>query len=63
MNIDIVNFAWHAKPKEMRWFIGRQLPDWIQQMLKAKANGDDCGQTIEALAEVCCVTPETEWLK
>lgn len=63
MNIDIVNFARHATRKELRWFVGVQLPLWIKIMLEDKAAGRDPATIIDELAEVCCVTPETEVLE
>jgi hypothetical protein len=62
MKIDIVNFARHAKPRELRWMAGTQFPQWIQEMLKRKAQGEDCGKLIEELAEVCNVTETSELL-
>ena len=63
MNIDIVNFARNEKPKALRWFIGKQLPAWIKQMLRAKAAGEDCDRLVDELARVCCVTETSEMLK
>lgn len=62
MNIDIVNFARHATRKELQWFVGNQLPGWIQEMLCRKAAGEDAAKLIDELAEVCNVTEETEGL-
>ncbi len=63
MNIDIVNFARHAKPKQLRWMVGRQIPEWIQEMLRRKKAGADPGELIEELAAVCSVDEETEVLE
>jgi hypothetical protein len=60
MKIDIVNFARHDTKKQLRWFVGRQLPLWIQEMVRRKAQGDDPGQLIDELADVCCVTLDTK---
>jgi hypothetical protein len=62
MNINLVNFARYAPPKELRWMCGTQFPNWIKEMLNKKAAGVDCASLIDALAEVCSVTPETEVL-
>ena len=62
MNIDIVNFTRHATLKELRWLCGRQFPQWIQEILRRKRNGENCATLIEELAEVCNVTEETEVL-
>lgn len=62
MRVDIVNFARHNKTRLLRWMVGRQFPEWIQQMLKAKAEGADPGKLIDELADVCCVTLETKLL-
>lgn len=63
MNINIVNFARHESRRGLQLFVGRQLPLWIQEMLRRKAAGEDAGKLIEELAEVCCVDEETEVLK
>lgn len=62
MTIDLVNFARHAKTKELRWMAGRQFPLWIKYLLARKAAGDDPGFLIDQLAQVCSVTDETEVL-
>jgi hypothetical protein len=62
MNINIMNFARHGDLKELRWFVGRQVPLWIQDMLKRKAAGEDPATLIDELAEVCCVNEKTELL-
>ena len=59
MRIDIVNFSRHATPKELKWMVGTQIPDWIREMLRRKAAGEDSGMLIDELAEVCNVKPET----
>ena len=56
MTIDIINFARHSSPKELRWLCGRQFPLWIKEMLKRKREGEDCGKLVDELAEVCNVT-------
>ena len=63
MNIDIINFARHAKPKELRWMVGTQFPEWIKEMLKRKREGEDCGKLVDELAEVCNVTEDSEVLE
>ena len=63
MNIDIVNFARHAKPKALRWMVGTQFPQWIQEMLRRKREGEDCATLVDELAEVCNVTEETTVLE
>jgi hypothetical protein len=62
MKIDLVNFARHAKTRELRLMAGRQIPLWIQELLRKKREGADAGKLIEALADVCNVTEETEVL-
>ena len=63
MRVNIINFSIHEEPEMLRWLCGRQFPMWIQQMLLLKAQGEDCGKLIDELADVCCVTLETELLK
>ena len=55
MNMDIVNFSKHGKTKELRWFIGEQLPQWIREMLRRKDAGEDAAKLIDELASVCCI--------
>ena len=63
MKIDIVNFARHAKPKELRYMVGSQFPKWIIIMLRQKREGVDPAVLIDQLAEVCNVTEETKVLE
>ena len=63
MKINIVNFARHAKPKALRWMVGQQFPQWIQEMLRRKREGVDCAVLVDELAEVCNVTEETKVLE
>jgi len=62
MNIDIVNFARHSDRRQLQWFVGQQLPAWIQQMLQRKKNGADPGALIDEMASVCCVDESTNGL-
>jgi hypothetical protein len=63
MNIDIVNFARYATHAELRWFVGRQLPLWLQDMLRQKASKMiEPAELIDQLAAVCSVTPKTKVL-
>ena len=47
----------------LRWMCGSQFPMWIQECLRRKLEGEDCAKLIDELADVCCVTLETELLK
>jgi hypothetical protein len=62
MNIDLVNFSRHAKTKELRGMVGRQMPLWIQELLRKSREGDDPGELIGDLATVCNITEQTEVL-
>jgi hypothetical protein len=63
MNIDIVSFARNGTKDELRWLVGQQFPLWIQECLRRKAAGEDCGKIIDELATVCNVTMKTEVLE
>ena len=43
--------------------VGTQFPQWIQEMLRRKREGEDCATLVDELAEVCNVTEETTVLE
>jgi hypothetical protein len=63
MKIDIVNFARHADQRQLRWFVGQQLPQWIKTMLQGIKQGVPGTELINELAETCCVDETTPLLE
>lgn len=55
MNVAIENMARNGNRADMQWFIGKQLPQWIRELLRRKREGEDCGKLIDEFAAVCCI--------